>query len=280
MARFSERMGLRPIKDMIQRDSMDDDLRNALWSLIYTCYFKALGHRNAVSDYGSLERLATALWMSFFKLPLDQIPWGVSDLEKGLRSWFFDEADYLEVYDFVEFIGEHGHVEHFPEICNVMLERERSAYRFIEKQLTPITSEEELATIERAMSETTGKLAVVHTHLRSSLEMLADRRQPDYRNSIKESVSAVEALVNLINGSKGTTLGQALKKLDPEPHGALKAGFLSLYGWTSDDSGIRHALIDEPTVGLPEAQFMLSACSAFISYLLARAAGAGLDLSK
>jgi hypothetical protein len=36
--------------------------------------------------------------------------------------------------------------------------------------------------------------------------MLSDRENPDYRNSIKESISAVEAIVNLINGTDSDTL--------------------------------------------------------------------------
>ncbi len=49
-------------------------------------------------------------------------------------------------------------------------------------------------------------------------------------------------------------------------HPALKAAFSQLYGYTSDEEGIRHALLDESRVGFPEAKFMLVACSAFVSF--------------
>jgi hypothetical protein len=56
-------------------------------------------------------------------------------------------------------------------------------------------------------------------------------------------------------------------------HPALESGFTKLYGYTSDSGGIRHALTDtaeDPRFS--DAKFMLVACSAFTSFLLARAA--------
>jgi hypothetical protein len=54
-----------------------------------------------------------------------------------------------------------------------------------------------------------------------------------------------------------------------ELHPALKGAFSKLYGYTSDEEGIRHPLLDdeEARPGLGEAVFMLSACAAFASYL-------------
>jgi hypothetical protein len=76
---------------------------------------------------------------------------------------------------------------------------------------------------------------------------MADRKTPDFRNSIKESISAVEALCIVITDDSKTTLGQALTIIEKvhKIHPALKKSFTSLYGFTSDSSGIRHALIDQ-----------------------------------
>jgi hypothetical protein len=51
---------------------------------------------------------------------------------------------------------------------------------------------------------------------------------------------------------------------------------VKLYGYTSDDSGIRHAILDQPTVGFDEAKFMIVSCSAFVNYLIAKAGAVGL----
>ena len=111
----------------------------------------------------------------------------------------------------------------------------------------------------------------VHAHLRRALELLADRNTPDYRNSIKESISAVESLAALTVGESGT-LGQLIKKLEQKIglHPALGKAFNKLYGYTSDEGGIRHALADEETADFDHAKFMLVVCSAFVGFVLSK----------
>lgn len=58
----------------------------------------------------------------------------------------------------------------------------------------------------------------------------------------------------------------------------MKAAFNSLYGYTSDEQGIRHAHLNEPSSKPDEADalFMIGACAAFVSYLINKARVAGL----
>jgi len=68
------------------------------------------------------------------------------------------------------------------------------------------------------------------------------------------------------------TLGQSLKKIEEmgHLHPALKEAMSKLYGYTSDESRIRHAIIDHSTATKDDAVFMLSVCSAYINYLIAK----------
>ncbi|MDR3195325.1 MAG: hypothetical protein LBT58_00795 [Endomicrobium sp.] len=105
-------------------------------------------------------------------------------------------------------------------------------------------------------------------HLDEALRLFSDRNKPNYRNSIKESISAVEHIVRKITGD--TRLGYGLKELEKlkliPP--ILKVAFEKLYAYTNDENGIRHALMDDKeNVTSKEAKFMLVACSAFINYL-------------
>jgi hypothetical protein len=187
------------------------------------------------------------------------------------------------VYDIIQFIANnyaHSSVnERFMDYCNKILQREVSGYRFIGGVIAPITSEEEVAEIEEAL-EPKNSLKSVATHLKTALDNLADREAPDYRNSIKESISAVEAICNLIAGTDNATLGDALKIITSkvDMHGALRQSFNNLYGWTSDAQGIRHALLDEPNLDFEDAKFMLVSCSAFINYLKVKSSKAGIEL--
>jgi len=110
---------------------------------------------------------------------------------------------------------------------------------------------------------------------------LGDRQNPDYRNSLKEAISAVESISQVISGDPGATLGSALKALEKQAliHPALKSSLSALYGYTSDANGIRHAMLEEPTLTFTDAKFMLVACTAFVNYLVGKASEGGMRLS-
>ena len=97
---------------------------------------------------------------------------------------------------------------------------------------------------------------------------------------MKESISAVEAICKLITGDPKATLGKALKEIENkvELRPALKKAFVNLYGYSSNEKGIRHSLLDEPNLDSEDARFMLVSCSAFINYLILKSSKVGIEL--
>ena len=91
------------------------------------------------------------------------------------------------------------------------------------------------------------------------MSKLSNRKQPDYRNSIKESISAVESISKVISGDPKAELGKALKIIKTKIglHTALEQGFLKIYGYTSDADGIRHALMEQSSCDFEDAKYML-----------------------
>jgi hypothetical protein len=280
MARFSERVGVKPPKTVLQLNSMDSDLRNGLWNCVVLSlwpYLPKSEHYDSPS-YGDI--FFKRLWSWHYKQPVDQIPEIMEYRIAELRTQYF-KWTWHDVYDFIEFAAlvfpQTDASAAFVKHCNAVLEQELSAYRFVKYQLTPITNEQELEAVQRALELRNG-LKPVTTHLKAAVELFSDRKSPDYRNSIKESISAVEAICQIITGDDKATLGQALKKLEEKGiqlHEALKKSFSSLYGYTSDADGIRHALLEESTLDFDDAKFMLVSCSAFVNYLAAEANKAG-----
>lgn len=153
------------------------------------------------------------------------------------------------------------------QIYNRTFEREYVGYRFVGDTITPITDEIEQTAIESALNS---EFQEIQQHFKKATGFLADRTTPDYQNSIKESITAIERMCSIILG-KSATLGDALKKLEAHGiiiHPALKTAFDKLYGYTSDSSGIRHAgQLGGAGATFDEAKFMLVACSAFVNYL-------------
>jgi hypothetical protein len=274
---FSERYGYKPVREIIQIESMDEPLRNGLWSLLKLYCWDHKRNQSGIhgvcyiseSTNEDLYLLSAALWLNYFKEPLDTLDNDWNKVLNQLRHHFFKSAWY-EAYDFIEFIGNNYKRRQFQnsfyKACNNLFEKEMSAYRFVDGVITRITEKQEIQEIQDALESKSGP---VKTHIRRSLELLSDRHQPDYRNSIKESVSAVESLVAQVLGVKTGTLGQLIKKLETEIglHSALKTAFSSLYGFTSDEGGIRHALMEKDKNDYHDAKFMLVVCSAFINYV-------------
>ena len=219
-----------------------------------------------------INSLSEDLWEQHFRKDRDQIPLSSRTRSNGAYDFFkkhFMEAKWYEAFDFLEAYlkgFEPDHKDFMPfisEWLNSILESDNSAYRIVGTEIVEITSPTEIQAIQDALSHATDP---VREHIAEALAKLSDRKAPDYRNSIKESISAVEAECRALTGSTTATLGVAIKTI-PNLHPALREGFLKIYGYTSDQSGIRHALTDGASPTYAEAKFMLSACSAFVSYL-------------
>jgi hypothetical protein len=149
----------------------------------------------------------------------------------------------------------------------------RAAYQLFDGDtIAPISSDQEAKALEAALISTKGAgFGGVRVHLKNAAQELT---AGNWAPSIRESIHAVEAAAKIIEPS-AKTLEPALASLarDNKLHGGMKNGFAALYGFTSDEKGIRHSLLEKSQAEMDEAdaQFMLGACAAFVSYLIARA---------
>ncbi len=273
MLSFSQRKGIVPVDQIIQLDGMSDTLRNSLWNVFDVAVWSS--DRFMYVQHGSpgINAFSRDLWFYFFKRPIDTRPQYSSDKLKQIRQYFF-ECKWNEVYDFIEFVVSNysRSMRNLPDLLNRVLERESAGYRIISGHVVDITSKQEVEMLEEAMRDT--RFAGVAAHLTRALELLSDREHPDYRNSIKESVSAVESMARIVAENPKATLPDALKALEKNGrlHTALKDGFVKLYGYTSDEQGIRHAMLDEPEITAADARFFLLSCTSFAQYLKAQLA--------
>ncbi len=212
-----------------------------------------------------------SIWDKF--LALRTSDYSFADFPENLESRFFG-IEWSEVYDLLEFVADHdpseSNAQYFRRWINEILEEENSGYRFVGAVVAPLVSDEALDEIERAVDNPE---QAVRTHIDQALRLLSRRDKPDYRNSIKEAISAVEATCKLVSGQKSATLGAALKAIPAERtlHPALKDALLKLYGYACDEQGIRHALMDESRLGKEDAIFMLTICAAFVNFLQTKA---------
>lgn len=279
---FSQRMGLTPKEFPLQVDSLDDATRMDIWNAFYMAFASHLMNCLLVSSLDiKLRSFCETVWSDFFRLDISQLRESKRFLRE-VRSFITSkDRKWNEVFDLCEFIIQIpiNQSKSFCDKLDMVLQRNNVAYRVIGTEISPITDEQEIQAIKIAM-ELPDQLAGARTHISTALQLLSDREKPDYRNSIKESISAVEAVCKVLANNEHATLPDAIKSLKKNGftlHGGLEQGLLKIYGYTSDQGGIRHAMIEEGTVATQEdALFMLVSCSAFCHYLQQKGAQAGL----
>ena len=108
---------------------------------------------------------------------------------------------------------------------------------------------------------------------KQAVDHLSDRGNPDARNVIKESISAVESAVKVASEDPKADIEKGSKELGL--HSQLEQAWKNMYNWTSDEGGVRHGKEEISQVGLPEARYMVVASSAFVNYLIAKHAERG-----
>ena len=206
---FSERNNISPSKK-IQRETMDEALRNGLWNVFCSTLLD--------SGLVNSKTVFSILWEDFFKRQNDVFrSMNPHVMRQQFKKDFF-EMQWYEVYDLIEFVCKDGNstlqpkanlhfiilnewsfkdynTKEFIDACNKILEQEISAYRIVGKNVVETTSKTEIKEIEKAQQS---PIESVNEHLVRALELLSDRDRPDYRNSIKESISAVESVCKKI----------------------------------------------------------------------------------
>jgi hypothetical protein len=278
---FEQAEGVEPLPSQLQLKEISPELSARLFELIHNEFNRSSRYVDTFSGKWVLMEP----WMNVLlryhierlRLASDEF---ISDLRPNLariKKIIFGN-DYTQIFGFLQFalrtrLPDRAFIDELKRVLLVS----RAAYAVVENDtIVPITSEAEGQILIKALSDLSlSGLAGAKAHLKDAAERLTSG---EYASSIRESIHSVESVARWLAPSG--KLGEALAKLEASVliHGALKSGFSSIYGYTSDEKGIRHALIDEaaPKVDQTDAIFMLGACAAFDSYLIGKARSAGL----
>jgi len=280
MPSFSQRHGLEPSEKPVQDTGLDTRTRNRLWNYCSRVV------REWVDNTPSKCLFARLYYDEFLGAKHSDLPDYRSHFTNRVEK-DFSVLPYNKVYEILEFIAKFLYAlderireanrysetkqtaADFTKKCNLILEAELSAFRFIGIELAKLTDKHELEEVQHAATAS-GVPEGTRTHIKQATRHYSNRDVPDFRNSVKESISAVEATAKWLAEDPSASCGTALTKIEQSYglHGALKSGFSSLYGWTSQDGGARHALMDRETITEADARYMLVSCSAFCNYLV------------
>lgn len=248
-----------------------DILRNRLLSVIYANEIQPVEYAWYDFDGGTFEKtVVEKLLESFGELyEIEGSNCHVSNF-CTLRT-LLKQKEWFRTFDTIErylLLIDKRRLNKVVQQLNEVFEEEQSDWIIkgnkIIRRLDPIEQD----SVEAVCS--TVHLGDAGRYIDKAVSLLSRRPDPDYMNSIKESISAVEAACKYITGMKDASLGKALSALEkngisiPE---TLKIAFGKLYGYTCQEGGIRHAGLSFTTASYDEARFMLVVCSAFINFL-------------
>ena len=276
---FSERKGIIHISDIIQTTSLNDRTRNMIYNCIENVFVSL---RSSGSNMG-IDYFCEYLFLEIFSLTKKHIPasrdvFNNYDYEE-VANIIYEKVlndDYNEVFDLIEGIIKtlkyvdkkdlykiQDYENAFIISINHVFASENVNYKIISGIITDVINDEEIKSIDDTLNS---PIKVVSRHYKKALDLLYN--SDDYANSIKESISSVEAMCQIVSKKEKVTLKEALSKLKVKIHPALEVAFEKLYAYVNDSKGIRHANgIGEEPATFEEARFMLISCSAFVNYL-------------
>lgn len=275
---FSQRNGLSPVPPQLSLGVLSADLRNRLHYAFDSSFAESIGY-GTMSAYldDPWKRILTDTHVKFLRKNVSQFSGDVSRQSDFLQQICMG-ADLGVLFDYIEFVLRHplcpdGLVS---EITDALVQG-RSAYRILDgRTISAVGTALEAETISTAVRAAEGPAPGAARHL---LDASSDLRRGDWSGSIRNSIHAVESIAVKLASPKDT-LNDALAVLATKGHlhGGLKAAFGKLYGYSSDEEGVRHALVfqDSSAADETDALFMLGACAAFVSYLLTRGQAGGL----
>lgn len=270
---FSQRNGISPVPPQLGLGVLSAELRNRLHYVVDSSFEDSVGY-GTMSAYleDPWRRILQDTHVKFLGKNISHYDGDVS-LQRSIIERIFMKGEIGTIFDCIEFLIQHrmcpdGMVA---DLADALVET-RSAYRIMdERTVSAVGTALEGETISKAVAAAREGAPGAASHL---LDASSDLRRGDWSGSIRNSIHAVESVAVLLSPSK-SKLGDALAVVEANGHlhGGLRSAFNKLYGYSSDEEGVRHALVFQNASAADEtdALFMLGACAAFVSYLLTRA---------
>ena len=268
---FSQVHGYEDLPGPLALEELSFEARLRLWDVLYILTRLPDPHRSELQ--GGWRRIAIALHSEFRMRPVDEVTYSRSVFWSAYKQGILYDLEFNRVFDVLQIIMRHPECpSEFSAAVKGIFENCQLAYCIDTNgppTILPMSTRQEGEALGKAIRTLReAGLEGAETHLRKGAELI---NQSDWSGSIRESIHSVESIARILAPDSASTLAPALKSLEERKHvhPALKDAFSKLYGYTSDEDGIRHALMDssDSPSGRDEAVFMLGACASFASYL-------------
>lgn len=236
----------------IDLESLAQIIIENLFNEVYKCKYKI--YEKTIEDISEMfkcEEYHVVLTMIEFLC--DLVYESKEDfLKRNFNISTYARDDYLDVY------------------CemNKIFEKEFVFYRFVNRKIVKIINDAEIEEISYAVCT---PYDLVNRSISKSIDLLSENGNKDYENSIKESITALEQVSNILLGTSGLVLSNAieqiLNKYTINEH--LKNAIKEIYRYSNDSNTVRHGNNKKKEkISFNEAKLMLVLCSGIINYLI------------
>lgn len=263
---FAQQFGYENLPEVAKLEEIPLNFRIDVYNALFISAAKNKSY-NILKD--EWRNLTTDLHTKLYKQTMDTYSYEADKWMIRLKRNVMNGAFY-DVFKLIQFIIQGNYK--LATLQSALLEAFNNpmAYKIHDSGLIiPYPSNNEGEGILKALKVTYEKYSGSNAHLKEASKLLNEN---NYRLSITESISAVESVLKVLVGNKSASMGSALNELhksNPILHQSLKDSLSKLYGYTSDQAGLRHSFYDDAQVkvDLSDALFMLTSCSAFITFL-------------
>lgn len=279
---FSQRAGEATLPEALEAGKLSTRFRNAVWFHVGSSMKEKI-LRISEHEFMFIEDYTGKFWEFFWlsycldilEIPHDMPEHQPQEAYARVRTIILDGKTH-EVLTFIEYMFRISNIPH------ALRDSIENSFQFVPYGVDrsgepvcifPTTSEEMETSVKRALAKINkSKLTGVKTHLHNASQEL---NGGNYAASIRNSIDAVASAARKIDPDAAKDLGPALNSLERKgiiKHRALTVAFKKLYGYTSDEQGIRKPLIENESadVGFDEAIFMYGACVSFVDYLVSK----------
>lgn len=280
---FAQAEGEAELPRQLKLKEISDELRAVLWGSVHESLTSHIRAPYSGASYSVIDepwlRILKEIHILRRHRMIDDFDEDGNEQIQNVKE-IFEHGDYVAIFDWLQEVLQRDPPDGFTKRIRNSLIYCRAAYRVVDGNLiVPATSEAEVDTLKRAFADLAAtEFHGARAHLRKSTELLTTGQWSD---SVRESIHAVESVARMVEDTG--KFSDAITRLEKKTviHGSMKKAFLNLYGYASDQGGIRHPLLedDTPAVDEQDALFMIGACAASVSYLIKKAKAAGL-LSK
>ena len=274
---FSQAQGYEEVPRPLALGELSQEARIKLWDLLTIFAWRSRPGVHVAywttDDYW--KEIFVMLHREFLMRPRDEFNDRASELVEIYKPAILGDLPFNNVFDLFQMIMRHRNCPtNFIDVIAAVFRQCRLAYVVATEQpvtILPAVTEQEGEVLMSAIKEFRGVgLHGAGAQLKKAGELV---NSGDWAGAVRESINTVESIARLL-APNANTLAPALAELEKSGrlHPALRGAFDKLYGYTSDEEGIRHPLIENATsqVGQDEAVFMLGACASFASYLWRR----------